>query len=213
MLHTDYIEKGGINEFENIRTKLRDLMKYIEHDNVIRYDTNFTDTIEMVEEHPSDLYNDDLKNYKKKVSYYIRQHEDNPAIAKLKTNQPITGIDIKELEKILWNEIGSKQDYQKEYGNMPLGELVRSIVGLDIQAAKDAFSKFIDDKNLNHKQIYFVNQIINYIVKNGILKDFTVLQSSPFNNMGSVSEVFEDLQIFSDIRKVIESINSNARTA
>ena len=148
-----------------------------------------------------------------KVNYYIRQHEDNPAIAKLKTNQPLTNIDMTELEKILWNEVGTKDDYQKEYGDTPLGELVRSIVGLDRQAAKNAFSKFISNTELNQKQIYFINQIINYIVQNGMLKDLSVLQNSPFNAMGSVSEVFEDMTVFMDVRQAIEAINANAKVA
>lgn len=213
LLHTDYIDRAGINEFEVIRTKLRDLIKYIDRKDVTRYDTDFTDTIEIIEEHPSDLYNEDLKNYKKKVSYYIRTHETNPTIAKLKGNLPLTSSDMKELETILWSEVGTKEDYRKEYGDTPLGELVRSITGLDIMAAKHAFSTFIDDQNLNLKQIYFLNQIINYIVKNGMMKDFTVLQGSPFNNMGSISDVFEDIQIFSGIKKAIEGINENAGVA
>lgn len=213
LLQTDYIEQGGIKEFENIRTKLRDLMKHIEREPVARYDTNFTDTVVDMAENPSDLSSDDLKNYRKKVNYYIRQHEDNPAIAKLKTNKPLNRADMDELEKILWSEVGTKQDYQKEYGDMPLGELVRSIVGLDMQAAKETFSKFIDETNLDQRQIYFVNQIINYIVKNGMMKDFSVLQGSPFTDKGSVAEIFTDVTVWMDIRKAIENVNANAIAA
>ena len=42
----------------------------------------------------AELENDELKNYKAKAEYYIRQHQDNIAIAKLKTNQPLTSGDI-----------------------------------------------------------------------------------------------------------------------
>ena len=42
IINTDYVERAGINEFEEIRTKLRDLMKYIKKEN-IRYDTDFAD--------------------------------------------------------------------------------------------------------------------------------------------------------------------------
>ncbi len=213
LLHTEYIEKAGISEFESIRVKLRDLMKYIENEPLARYDTNFTDTIEEIKENPSDLYSDDLKNYKDKVNYYIRQHMNNSAIAKLKTNIPLTQADINELEKILWSEVGTKQDYEKEYGSMPLGELVRSIVGLDVQAANKAFSVYLNNANLDSKQIYFVKQIINYIVHNGIMKDLSILQHSPFNDRGSVVDIFTDLALWNNIRHTIETINSNALTA
>ena len=210
LLHTDYVEKGGINEFENIRTKLRDLMKYIEFEPQAKYETNFADTITGVEENPSDIGQDYLVNYKKKVNYYIREHESNPVIAKLKTNKPLTKDDVAELEKILWSDLGSKEDYQEEFGDTPLGELVRSIVGLDMTAAKEAFAQFIDEANLDPRQIYFVNQIINYIVKNGMMKDLRVLQGSPFTDKGSVVEVFDDMNLWLGIRKAIDTINKNA---
>lgn len=66
-----------------------------------------------------------MKNYKAKAEYYIRQHQDNVAIAKLKTNQPLTETDIETLEEILWKEVGTKQDYEHEIGTKPLGEFVR----------------------------------------------------------------------------------------
>ena len=64
----------------------------------------------------------------------------------------------------------------------PLGEFVREIVGLDMNAAKEAFSEYLTDTNLDSRQIYFVNQIVEYIVHNGILKDLSVLQESPFTD-------------------------------
>ena len=213
VLHTDYIETAGINEFEFIRERLRDLMKYIPLGKKVLYDTNFDDDVLSIDWHESDLENDDLKNYKSKVNFYIRQHQDNEAIAKLKTNVPLTASDIRELEKILWSEVGTKQDYEKEYGDKPLGELVREIVGLDTKAAKEAFSRYLNDVNLNHKQIYFVSQIINYIVQNGLMKDLSVLQDSPFNDMGSVVEVFGDVTVWMGIKSVIERINANAGAA
>lgn len=209
LLHTEYIEKAGIEEFENIRQKLRDLMKYIIYDPKAWYDTNFTDNILEITENPSDLHSDDLKNYKEKVNYFIRKNLNNPVIEKLKTNIPLNKTDIAELEKIFWSEAGTKQDYEKEYGKTPLGELVRSIVGLDIETANDAFSEYLNNANLDSRQIYFVKQIINYIVQNGMLKDFSVFQSSPFNDRGSISEIFTD-SIWAGIKKRIEAINANA---
>ena len=210
LLNGEYIEQAGVNEFETIRLKLRGLMKYIEHDPIARYDTDFKDSIIKEAQNPSDLGGDELQNYKLKVSHYIRQNEGNPAIAKLKTNKPLSASDIAELERILWSEVGTKQDYRKEYGDMPLGELVRSITGLDMQAAKEAFSQFLGEFSLDHRQSWFVNQIINYIVQNGTLKDLSVLQSSPFTDKGSVSEIFTDMNVWINIRNAIENINSNA---
>lgn len=209
ILNTDYVDNAGINEFEEIREKLRDLMKYIPK-GTIKYVTNFTDELLSMEWKEAELENDELKNYKAKAEYYIRQHQDNIAIAKLKTNRPLTSGDIAALEEILWREVGTKQDYEHEYGNKPLGEFVREIVGLDMNAAKEAFSEYLTNANLDSRQIYFVNQIVEYIVHNGMLKDLSVLQESPFTDRGSIAEVFSDLNVWVGIRKVIETINANA---
>ena len=134
-------------------------------------------------------------------------------ISKLKSNIPLNTDDVKVLEQILWSEVGSKADYEAEYGEKPLGEFVREIVGLDMTAAKEAFAEFLDNVNLDSRQIYFVNQIIEYIVHNGLMKDLSVLQESPFTDKGSVVEVFADLTVWMGIRKVIERVNANAVAA
>lgn len=209
ILNTDYVDNAGINEFEEIREKLRNLMKYIPS-GMVKYVTNFTDELLSTEWKESELENDELKNYKAKAEYYIRQHQDNIAIAKLKTNQPLTSADVATLEEVLWREVGTKQDYEQEFGTKPLGEFVREIVGLDMNAAKEAFSEYLTNTSLDNRQIYFVNQIVEYIVHNGMMKDLSVLQESPFTDRGSVVEIFSDLNVWMGIRKVIDTINANA---
>lgn len=209
LLNTDYVERAGIEELEEIREKLRELMKYIPK-SYPKYRTNFEDDLLSMEWQESELENDDLKNYKAKAEHYIRQHKDHIVIAKLRTNKPMTDTDVNALEEILWKEVGTKQDYEKEVGEKPLGEFVREIVGLDMNAAKEAFSDYLENSNLDSRQIYFVNQIVEYIVHNGMLKDFRVLQESPFTDQGSVVDVFTDMNVWLGIRKVIESINENA---
>lgn len=209
ILNTDYVDNAGINEFEEIREKLRNLMKYIPS-GMVKYVTNFTDELLSTEWKESELENDELKNYKAKAEYYIRQHQDNIAIAKLKTNRPLTSADVTALEDVLWREVGTKQDYEQEVGTKPLGEFVREIVGLDMNAAKEAFSEYLTNTSLDNRQIYFVNQIVEYIVHNGMMKDLSVLQESPFTDRGSVVEIFSDLNVWMGIRKVIDTINANA---
>ena len=149
-------------------------------------------------------------DYLERAEFYIREHQDNIVIAKLKTNKPLTENDIDSLEEILWKEIGTKQDYENEIGKKPLGEFVREIVGLDMNAAKEAFSAYLSDTNMDSRQIYFVNQIIEYIVHNGMLKDLSVLQESPFTDQGSIVDIFTDLSVWMGIRGVIDQINANA---
>ena len=212
ILRTDYLDNASIKEFEYVRENLRDLIKYIPVKKLC-YDTNFDDEILSVDWKESELENDDLKNYKAKTEFYIRQHLDNEVISKLKSNIPLNENDIKALEKILWNDLGTKEDYEAEYGAKPLGEFVREIIGLDMNAAKAAFAEFLNDTNLDERQIYFVNQIVEYIVHNGVMTDLSVLQEPPFTDYGSVVEVFTDLSVWTRIRKAIDSVNANAMVA
>ena len=117
---------------------------------------------------------------------------------------------MKSLERILWSEVGTKEDYEAEYGQKPLGEFVREIVGLDMNAAKTAFADYLNDANLDSRQIYFVNQIVEYIVHNGVMKDLSVLQEAPFTDQGSIVEVFTDVNVWLGIKKIIDQVNANA---
>ena len=123
----------------------------------------------------------------------------------MRGNEPLTAEDVELLEGILWKEIGTKADYEQEIGQKPLGEFVRGIVGLDMRAAKDAFSEYLDGANLDGRQIY--------IVKNGMMKDLSVLQEPPFTDKGSLADIFTDLSVWMGIRKVIDRINGNAVAA
>ena len=213
VLNTDYLERATVSDFETIREKIRDLIKYIPHVEKPIYETDFDDDVLSMDWKESELDSDELQNYKMKVNYYIRNHMDVPAIAKLHTNQPLNAADIESLEEILWSELGTKEEYQTEYQDKPLGELVREIVGLDMNSAKQAFSKYLNDVNLDDRQIYFVNQIINYIVQNGMMKNFAVMQDTPFTDKGDVGDIFTDTVVWLDIMKIIKAINANAAAA
>ncbi len=184
-------------------------MKYVLVE-LARYTTNFDDEILSIDWKESQLENDDLINYRAKAEYYVRQHQNEAVIAKLKGNIPLTPEDVSALEGILWSVVGTRQDYEAELGAKPLGEFVREIVGLDMHAAKEAFSEYLTNANLDSRQIYFVNQIVEYIVHNGMTKDLSVLQEPPFTDQGSVVEVFTDMYLWLGIKAVIDKINANA---
>ena len=82
-----------------------------------------------------------------------------------------------------------------------------------MNAAKEAFAQYLNDASLDSNQIYFVNQIVEYIVHNGLMKDLSVLQDAPFTDNGSIVEVFTDLTLWMGIKRVIDKINANALAA
>ena len=211
VLHGDFLEHAAIPDFEDIRERLRDLMKYLPNDRIV-YDTDFADELLGVDWGDAPGADDGLKNYREKAAAYLKRHKDKPAVAKLYGNQPLTNEDVRALEDLLWREIGTRDEYEAECGQKPLGEFVREIVGLDANAAKAAFAEFLDAHRLDSQQIHFVNQIVEFIVENGMMPDLSVLQKEPFTAYGGVSVVFgEDLPVWERIRAAIAKINANAR--
>lgn len=209
---TEFWEQANIADLERVRVALRDLIRYIERSNQKIYYTNFQDEVMTVAENASMLNVNDLKSYSKKVEHYLKenQHEDKLAIYKLRNNKPLTKQDVEFLERILWEELGSKEQYEKDYGDTPVTKLVRKIVGLDRQAAVEAFSEFITVENLNLQQAKFVELIIDYIVKNGILER-QALQQDPFSSLGGITHVFKDqIPKARSVLSIIDRINRNA---
>lgn len=209
ILEDDYLKQANIKDLEYIRKNIRELIQYLPKKSII-YHTDFADSILDTSIHEANLENNSLENYRAKVEFYIKQHQGEELILKVKDNAPLSTQDLVRLEKILWKELGTKEEYQKEYGNKTPGQFIRSIVGLNMNAAKKAFSKYLDKVQLNKQQIYFINEIIEYIVKNGTLTDMHVLQESPFINYGTISELFgADITTWKKIRTAIDEINSN----
>ncbi len=116
-----------------------------------------------------------------------------------------------QLEQILWKELGSKADYEKEYGDTPVGKLVRQIVGLDREAVNAAFSEFLAEEKLNLNQMRFVNLIVDYIVVNGNIDDNAVFTEEPFKSAGSITVLFkDDMMTARKILDVVEQIKKNS---
>ena len=109
----------------------------------------------------------------------------------------------------MWNELGTREEYENEYGDTPITKLVRQVVGLDRGAVNAAFSEFLSEERLNAKQIQFVRLIIDYVVDKGYLERPT-LHEDPFRTLGSISDLFEDnIQDVQAILSVVDSINKN----
>lgn len=209
----EFWENADILELEEVREALRELIKFIEKEKQKIYYTNFKDEILEVNENGAMYNSNDLKEYKKKVEYYLKAHQDELAIYKLRNNKQLSQEDLKTLERIMWEELGSKAEYEKEYGDTPITKLVRKIVGLDRGAANEAFSKFLSEEKLNVVQVRYVKLIVDYIVANGMIEDNRVLTEEPFRSLGSIMTLFKDnMNDAREIMGVIQQIKTNSET-
>ena len=196
--------------FEKVRAELRELLKFLDRDpNRKPIITRITDPIinQTEGEELDPAY--DFEDYRDKVNRYIGEHGDTLAIHKLTHNIRLSEGDYKELERVLTRELGSREDYQREFGDTPFGLLVRKIAKLDHEAAMQAFSKFINDQSLNQRQISFVNKIIHHIEQNGYMESVADLQKPPFDKPISFIKLF-DAKTRSDILAAIHEVKDNA---
>ncbi len=66
--------------------------------NTETYYTDFTDEVLEVAEHPGEYGVSDLQSYRKKVNAYLKQHQDDLVVYKLRNNKELTESDIKHLD-------------------------------------------------------------------------------------------------------------------
>ena len=177
-------------DHERVRVALRDLIQLLEDESTGFYYTSFVDDVLAVADRPGEYGSGEFQNYRKKVNVYLRDHENDLSVHKLRFNKPLTEHDFKHFEDLLWNELGSPEDYKKEFGDEPLLKLIASLVGLDIAAANELFSEFINDQTLDSRQLDFVQLIVKHIVANGFI-DKTALNEHPFNRYGNLIHLFD----------------------
>ena len=98
----------------------------------------------------------------------------------------LTASDIKELEKICWKELGTKDDYEKfiSKSNMicgdSVGAFIRAQIGVDRHLAMERFSQFLSDTTLNSLQEEYIKSIISYVCDNGDITTSTLMEEEPF---------------------------------
>lgn len=190
VLTEDFWDEAEILDYELVRKAFRELIKFIDRSGIKPIYSNFKDEVLKVGEASGDYSVNDLRSYRKKVNAYLRTHKDDIVVYKLRHNKELMDEDIKHLERILWEELGTKEDYKKEFGEQPLLQLVSRLVGLESAAANTVFSEFLSDESLTLNQMSFVKMVVDHVIKNGLM-DKNVLNEHPFNRYGNVIKLFE----------------------
>lgn len=198
--------------FEKVRRELRDLIRFLDEVGPVQpVFTHLADPITGEKEGEQLEAAYDFEDYRAKVNRYVNENGNALAIYKLTHNIPLTSGDYQELERVLTSELGSKEDYEREFGDTPFGLLIRKIAKLDHDAAMQAFSQFINDQSLNAKQIAFVHKIINHIEQNGYMENVADLQKPPFDKPISFIKLF-DAKTRAALLAAINKVKDNAVT-
>jgi len=209
----EFWQEISLNQLEKVRVDLRDLVKFIDTEqkkNVYTYfeDELSEDLAKVVELLPTYT---SLKSYRERVESFIRNNKDYLVIHKIQNNIQITHDELNLLEKMLFDgDLGTQADFRREYGELPLGKFIRSLLGLDRSAANQLFSEFIQSGNLSADQITFINNIIGFLTQNGTI-DKEMLFEPPFTNINDqgITGVFDEVMV-GKIVKIIDQVNENA---
>lgn len=119
-----------------------------------------------------------------KARVFLLQHLDHVAVAKLRMNRPLTSSDLSELERLLGeSRAGGPEDIRRAAEDAEgLGLFVRSLVGMDRAAAKEALARFTNGKTLSANQLEFVNLIVDHLTEHGVV-EAARLYESPFTDV------------------------------
>jgi type I restriction enzyme R subunit len=201
---------------ERVRRRLRSLVAFIEKRARKPIYTDFVD--EMGEERPHILPEfgrpADLERFRMKARSFLRSHADRTPVRKLRMNEPLAGSDLAELEQILEESGGSPHEIRlAKASSSDLGLFVRSLVGLDREAATRALSGFTSAQPLSANQIEFVKLIVDHLVEHGFVET-AKLYESPFTDISPPGPdgLFSEAQL-TTLLQVLEHVRSAAIAA
>ena len=124
-------------------------------------------------------------SYKQRIIDFLATNRNLPVLKKIYNLEQLSTEDVNELERILWEELGSKEDYAVHTQGMLCGgnvaAFIRSLIGVDRREALEKFSDFLNDSELNAEQEDFLNTIVQYVCENGDITKEIVVNESPFD--------------------------------
>lgn len=209
----EWWEDVTVAMLESARKKLRTLIKLIDKEQRNVVYTDFEDDIGegTLTDLPGVGTGMNLERFREKARQFLRAHESHLSLQRLKRNQPLTPSDLDELEHMLLDAGGTQEviDRAKEQSN-GLGVFIRSLVGLDHETAKEAFSQFISGTSVTANQIEFINLVVDYLTENGVMEPDR-LYESPFTDIHSQGAVgVFSLEKADQLRDVLIEIHQRA---
>lgn len=207
-IHTNVVY--GLSTVERIRTELRELVQYIIGEHKEIFEINLVDTItENGEIQPVVI----PTSYRQRVLDYLEEHTDNPVLLKIKHMEQLNSADVHELERIFWQEIGSKQEYEQTYQQQEryriwgghIAAFIRSMIGIDRQLAREKYIALIQGGELTQEQEEYLSDILDYVCQNGDITRET-MSKEPFSAFDWIPVFHSRLSALVDYVDTIHSV-------
>jgi type I restriction enzyme R subunit len=161
-------ENESLDQLEHVRVELREIMKLLEGN---RKTEKFVIDIE---DEVEEQANEDFQvqtSYKQRVVDYLANHTDNATLRKIQQLEQLTNADIQELERIFFEELGTREEYEELSQNRPyrnnVAAFIRVINGIDRQKALQIYKNFIEGYDLTSTQELYLKNILDYVCVNG----------------------------------------------
>ncbi len=202
LMSTEFWEKPAVDELEKYRKEIRDLIQYLPQ-KLPPVDVDTPDVIISTDYEGEGLI--DIRTYKEKVIDYLAEHTDNPTVKKIQNLVPIDADDVKELERILWHELGTVDEYKGSTDIDNLAVFIRSIVGIEQSVINEKFGQFLSGNILNAQQQEFVKAIIDYVRENGDIIADDLIDKSPFDSYDIMTLFDENIPIVKNIVSIMHN--------
>ncbi len=188
-----------LSMLEQARRRLRGLIRLIEKSGRKPVYTDFADALGEATEVDLPLVAGavDFERFRAKARAFLRAHDDRLALHRLRRNLPLTATDLAELEALLHEAGGSDGDIARARQlHTSLAAFIRSLVGLDREAASAAFASLIAPGTASASQLQFIDEIVQHLTEHGAMPAER-LYRSPFTDIHAQGPdgVFEEAKV------------------
>ena len=202
---------------ELARLRLRALVQFLDTPEKNRVYTDFQDELSesTLVDLPGITPGTNWERFRAKAAAYLRQHQDHLALQRLRRNKPLTPDDLAALQQMLIDSgTGAPADIalakERSHG---LGLFVRSLIGLDREAAVEAFGSYLDGTKFTADQIHFINLIINELTANGVVEPARLYESPYIDHAPTGPDtVFPEADV-DNIVQILNTVRANAAPA
>lgn len=202
-------ENVSLDRLEYVRKEIRDLVQFIVGTGKQDFVLDIKDIIE--EKEPVDVK--PLKvSYKQRVAEFLAQNADLPVFVKIKNIEQLNQEDIQELERILWTELGTEEEYMDYLQNSKMtfsknvAAFIRSQIGIDRRVALEKLSQFFSDNNFTSLQEEYLKTIITYVSDHGDISPETLVNESPFDEFEWIDVFGTD---FVKVRNYVQQLHNS----
>ena len=179
----DWWQDVSVPMLELMRIRLRGLVHLIDGTARSIVYTDFEDTAGAAE--PIEIRDVavgvDRARFREKAYAFLRAHEDDLVLHKIRHGNQLTELDLAELERIMLEsgefKPGEITNAAAEAHGLEL--FVRSVIGMDRAAATDELSAFTGGSTLTGNRLAFVSMLLDQLTKRGEV-DPALLYEAPY---------------------------------